>query len=53
MIIVFKDSMAMGFVTTTKNIASGFCDMSKCTIVMAVINVLYDYKCSHIFHILA
>jgi hypothetical protein len=52
MIIVVKDLMAMAFVTTTKNITSGFCNMSECTIVMAVINVLYDYECSHIFHIL-
>jgi hypothetical protein len=41
------------FVTMTKNITSDFCDKSECNIVMVVINVLYDYKCSHIFHILA
>ncbi len=53
MTIVAKDSMAMAFATMTKNITSGFCDKSECTIVMVVINVLYDYKCSRIFHILA
>ncbi len=35
----------------------GFCDKFVCTIVMVVVNVLYDYKCSHIcnhiFHNLA
>jgi hypothetical protein len=35
----------------------GFCDEFLCTIVMVVVNVLYDYKCSHlcshIFHNLA
>jgi hypothetical protein len=53
MTIVVKNLMAMAFATMTKNLASGFCDKFECTIVMAIINVFNDYKCNHIFHILA
>ncbi len=39
----------------TKNTTNGLRDKSICIIVMVVINVFYDYKCSHIgsyiFHI--
>jgi hypothetical protein len=56
MSIVIKDVMVVVFVTTIKNISSDLCNKSKCTIFMAVINVFYNYKCSHIcsciFHIL-
>jgi hypothetical protein len=45
MIIVVKDPMLMAFMT--KNMTNGLCNESDCTIVMVVINVLYDYKCSH------
>jgi hypothetical protein len=53
MIIVVKDPMTMPFVTMTKNMTNGFCNESICIIVMVVVNALYDYKCSHIIHILA
>jgi hypothetical protein len=39
-----------------KNTTNGLCDESVCITIMVVINVFYDYKCSHIcnyiFHIL-
>ncbi len=44
--------MIMAFVSMTKNTINGLCDEFVCTIVMVVVNVLYDYKCSHICHIL-
>ncbi len=43
MIIVFKDLM-----TTNKNMSNGPCNEFVCTIIMVVINVFYNYKCSHI-----
>ncbi len=48
MTIIIKDLMIMAFATMTKNTTNGLCDESICTIVMVIINVVYDYKCSHI-----
>jgi len=46
----------MAFVIITKNTINGLYNESKCTIVMLIVNVIYDYKCNniynHIFHIL-
>jgi hypothetical protein len=33
----------------TKNTTNGLCNKFVCTIVMVVVNVFYDYECSHIY----
>jgi hypothetical protein len=48
MTIIIKDPMTMAFATMTQNTTNGFCNESICTIVMVVVNVVYDYKCNHI-----
>ncbi len=49
--------MTMAFTTMTKNMIDGLCDESIYTIVMVVVNALYNYKyshtCNYIFYILA
>jgi hypothetical protein len=52
MTIIVEDLMIIAFVTMTKNMTNGLCVEFVCIIVMVVVNVLYDYKCSHIIHIL-
>jgi hypothetical protein len=50
MIMVVKDPMTTAkFAIMTKNMTNSFCDEFVCTIVMIVINVLYDYECNHIY----
>ncbi len=49
MIMVVENPMTMAkFAIMTKNTTNGFCDEFVCTIVMVVVNVFYDYECSHI-----
>jgi hypothetical protein len=53
MIMVVEDPMTTAkFAIMNKNTTNGFCDEFVCTIVLVVVNVLYDYECSHIIHIL-
>jgi len=57
MIIIIEDQMIIAFAIMTKNTTNGLCNESVCTLIMVVINVVYDYKythiCNHIIHILA
>jgi len=57
MIIIIEDQMTIAFAIMTKNTTNGLCNKSVCTLIMVVINVVYDYKyihiCNHIIHILA
>jgi hypothetical protein len=49
MIMVVEDPMTTAkFAIMSKNTTNGFCDEFVCTIVLVVVNVLYDYECSHI-----
>ncbi len=50
MIIIIEAQMIMAFAIMTKNMTNGLCNESTCTIIMVVINVVYDYKCSHIYN---
>jgi hypothetical protein len=52
MTIIVEDLMIMAFVTMTQNTTHGLCVEFVCIIVMVVVNVFYNYKCSHIIHIL-
>jgi len=53
MIMVVEDPMTTAkFAIRIKNTTNGFCDEFVCTIVLVVVNILYDYECSHIIHIL-
>jgi hypothetical protein len=47
MIMIVENPMAK-FAIMTKNMTNGFGDKFVCTIIMLVVNVLYDYECSHI-----
>jgi len=48
--MVVEDPMTTTkFAIMTKNTNNSFCDEFVCTIVMIVMNVLYDYECNHIY----
>jgi hypothetical protein len=48
--MVVEDPMTTAkFAIMTKNMTNNYCDEFVCTIVMIVINVLYDYECNHIY----
>jgi len=50
MTIIIEDLMTMAFAIMTKNMTNGLCIEFVCTVIMVVVNVVYDYKCSHIYN---